>query len=442
MKNESVFFRQEQILSSEEALEKTLDLAGVKPGAIIGEVGAGEGFFTATLIKRLGESGKIYANDIDRESLEILKKTGYRNVEVVLGESDDPKFPVNNLDLVIMRSVFHDLENPLSMMENIKKYLKPDAPLVIIDSYVEAPYELTSLPMHNLTKNEFLAVIDQSSYESIHSIFLPMSRIAGYSILKVNEEKKQTVWSNWLANFREDVKKIQQFEKKEGVSSGKKRIAWERLLNSYRDDNPETAEDERLRKDILKRIDALDKNTEQAPLPQSDLEKDVVADLRSDYISIGMDEIADIYKQLGFEVRAKIRAISGDFQNEFETLSSEGDQVIFDKSTGLYWHPGGSEKYIDYFTALEWIDDLNVKKYGGFSDWRMPTVEEATSIMETEKKKGELYIDPLFSEDQGVIWSGDGYYPGRLWIIRFYRASIADDQKNHVAWVRPVRSSR
>ena len=134
MKNESVFFRQEQILSSEEALEKTLDLAGVKPGAIIGEVGAGEGFFTATLIKRLGESGKIYANDIDRESLEILKKTGYRNVEVVLGESDDPKFPVNNLDLVIMRSVFHDLENPLSMMENIKKYLKPDAPLVIIDS--------------------------------------------------------------------------------------------------------------------------------------------------------------------------------------------------------------------------------------------------------------------------------------------------------------------
>jgi len=430
---------QDQSITREEALEKTLDIAGVRPGVTIGEVGAGEGFFTATLIKRLGESGMIYANDIDGESLEILKKRGYKNVEVVFGETDDPKFPVNNLDLVIMRSVFHDLENPLSMMENIEKYLKSGAPLVVIDGFVKAPFELTSLPMHNLTEAEFLAIVEQSSYELVNSFSPPGS---GYAVLKVNKEKEKTVWSNWLKKFQEDVKEIQEFENNENVSSGKKRIAWERLLNSYRDDNPDTVEDEQLREDILRRIAVFTESADPASAAQKNLGEKPVVDLRSDYQSIGMDDIADIYKSLGFGVRAKLRAISGNFPNEFEKLSPEGDLVIFDKSTGLMWHSSGSENTIDYFAALEWIDDLNEKKYGGFSDWRLPTVEESVSIMETEKMNGELYIDPLFSDVQGVIWTGDGYYPGRVWLIRFCRSSIADNQKIHIGWVRPVRSSK
>jgi len=431
-------FIQNQDVTREDALEKTLDIAGVKAGAIIGEVGAGEGFFTAILLQRLGDSGKIYANDIDPESLAILEERGYKNVEVVLGETDDPKFPVKDLDLVIMRSVFHDLENPLSMMENIKNYLKPDAPLVVIDGFVDPPFELTSLPMHNLTEAEFLSIVEQSSYEVVHLFSPPRS---GYAVLKVDKDKEKTIWSNWMEKFEEEANQIQQFEKRENISAEKKRIAWERLLNSYRDNNPETLEDEKLREDISKRIESLQESFNLSCPPQKIEKGALYAELRSEYDSIDMDDIADIYNRLGFGVRAKLRAISGDFPNDFEALSLKGNPVILDKSTGLYWHRSGSENPLDYFTALEWIDDLNEKKYGGFSGWRLPTVEEAVSIFETEKMNGDLYIDPLFSDVQGVIWTGDGYYPGRLWIVRFYRASIADDQKIHIAWVRPVRSS-
>ena len=429
---------QTQELTREEALEKTLDIAGIKPGAVIGEVGAGEGFFTAELIKRLGENVRIFANDIDGESLESLKKRDFKNVEVVLGETDDPKFPAGDLDAVIMRSVFHDLENPLSMLENIKKYLKPGAPLVIIDSLARPPLELTSLPMHNLTEEEFLRIVDRSSFELIH--FLSLAR-AGYAVLMVNKDKEERVWTGWLDDFRQGYEETREFEEKGNVSAGKKRISWERLLDSYRDNNPESDEDERLRKDIERRIAALLKTTDKVPPKRQVLSFQSGTRLRAVYRSIGMDDIAESFKKLGFGVRGRIRAISGDFPNEYEKLAYGGDHVILDRSTGLMWHPNGSENTLDYFSALEWIDSLNEQKYGGHSDWRMPTVEEAMSIIETEKRNGDLFIDPLFSGVQGVIWTGDGFYPGRLWLIRLYRASIADDLKVHLGWVRPVRST-
>jgi predicted methyltransferase len=104
----------DQFLSFEETLEKMMDIAGIKPGMIIGEIGSGGGPFTFRMADRIGKDGKLYANDIDQEALDSINKKKIQNIETVLGEIDDPVFPVRNLDMVIMRSVFHDLENPLS----------------------------------------------------------------------------------------------------------------------------------------------------------------------------------------------------------------------------------------------------------------------------------------------------------------------------------------
>jgi hypothetical protein len=111
-----------------------------------------------------------------------------------------------------------------------------------------------------------------------------------------------------------------------------------------------------------------------------------------------------------------------------------------DKSTGLVWHQNGSMDPLDFFSSQEWIDDLNLNNYAGYSDWRLPTAEEAASILETTKRNGKLYIDPVFSEDQGVIWTGDAHYPGRIWLLELFRSGFADDLKIHIGWVRPVRS--
>jgi SAM-dependent methyltransferase len=117
--------------------EKVMDAIGLKPGMIIGEIGAGRGRYTVHLARRVGPNGKIFANDIDKNALSVLRERCQRenilNVEAILGKEDDPLFPDNSLDMAFMVWVFHGLEKPGPLFKNLKPYLKPGAPLVIVD---------------------------------------------------------------------------------------------------------------------------------------------------------------------------------------------------------------------------------------------------------------------------------------------------------------------
>ena len=117
--------------------EKLMDFAGVKSGMLIGEAGAGRGYLTFFLSRRVGEKGMIYANDIDKQALKDLvhrcEKEAVKNIEVVLGKVADPNFPVTNLDMVVMLYAFHDFTDKEAWLKNVKKYMKQDASLVIFD---------------------------------------------------------------------------------------------------------------------------------------------------------------------------------------------------------------------------------------------------------------------------------------------------------------------
>jgi len=116
---------------------KVMQAIGVKPGMIIGEIGAGRGRYTVFLAKETGSSGRVYANDIDEVSLAYLRgrcrRLGITNVETITGIIDDPLLPEKSLDMAIMVLVYHMLENPDILLENIKKSLKPGGTLVILD---------------------------------------------------------------------------------------------------------------------------------------------------------------------------------------------------------------------------------------------------------------------------------------------------------------------
>lgn len=117
--------------------EKLLDIAGVKPGMIVGEAGAGDGFLTFFLARRVGASGHVYANDIDSNALRRLnersRSESVGNITIVLGKVDDPLFPVNDLDLVTMIWAFHDFTERVAWLKNVKRYLKEDAGIFIFD---------------------------------------------------------------------------------------------------------------------------------------------------------------------------------------------------------------------------------------------------------------------------------------------------------------------
>lgn len=83
------------------------------------------------------------------------------------------------------------------------------------------------------------------------------------------------------------------------------------------------------------------------------------------------------------------------------------------------WQQSGSSEYMNYANAEKHIRDLNAKRFAGYSNSRLPTLEEAMSLMEP-KKHGNLYIDPLFDQKQTWIWTADKESAGVAGVVYFY----------------------
>ncbi len=108
------------------------------------------------------------------------------------------------------------------------------------------------------------------------------------------------------------------------------------------------------------------------------------------------------------------------FINQYEELDLKGQMIIFDKASGLMWQQGGSEKYMPFKDAEAYIQKLKKDKFGGFDDWRLPTLEEAMSLMEPNKNQADLYIDERFDAKQNWIWTADKYEGGSSrWYVFF-----------------------
>lgn len=122
-------------LNSLQPPDKVMDAIGVSPGMVVAEIGAGRGRYVVQLAVRVGENGKVYAEDIDAEALKYLEKRcarwGLENVETVVGDVMDPKLPEGKLDLIFVISSYHHFEDPVALLRNARSALKPDGVLAI-----------------------------------------------------------------------------------------------------------------------------------------------------------------------------------------------------------------------------------------------------------------------------------------------------------------------
>ena len=148
--------------------EKVMEVTGVKPGLVIGEIGAGHGYFTFWLAKGVGEAGKIYANDIDKSALAAIERRRddekVANIETVLGAVDDPRFPPAALDMVFVVNAFHDLEKPVELLANLLPSLKPGATVVVMDRDHERSPDSEG---HFLTRAEVEEIVGRSVFEVV-----------------------------------------------------------------------------------------------------------------------------------------------------------------------------------------------------------------------------------------------------------------------------------
>ena len=114
---------------------QVMDAIGIKPGMAVAEIGAGRGRYVVQIAVRVGENGKVYAEDIDTASLRHLErrceKWGLEHVETILGDVKDPKLPEGEFDVIFVISAYHHFEDPVALMRNARPSLKPGGVVAI-----------------------------------------------------------------------------------------------------------------------------------------------------------------------------------------------------------------------------------------------------------------------------------------------------------------------
>src|SRR3990172_4275287 len=109
----------------------------LKPGTIVADIGSGSGTYSIPMAKAIAPNGILYAVDIDQKMLDFVseraKKEGVTNLRTVLGEYDDPKLPVKDVDVAFFHRVLHMIEHRQAYVNATAKYLKPDGRIVVID---------------------------------------------------------------------------------------------------------------------------------------------------------------------------------------------------------------------------------------------------------------------------------------------------------------------
>ena len=115
--------------------------------------------------------------------------------------------------------------------------------------------------------------------------------------------------------------------------------------------------------------------------------------------------------------------------------------MVIDHATGLIWHQPGSDEKLEWEEAKKWVRELNVRGHFGYNDWRLPTLEEAASLLESDKSNG-LYIDPVFSNYQEWVWTGDEYGSEGAWGVYFGSGLVFWVNFDSGFYVRPVRSGK
>jgi len=118
-------------------IDRVMDLLEIAPGKGVADIGAGSGWFTVRAARRVDRDGMVYAVDINPEAVRYInrrvRKESLSNVKTILSKSDDPLLPKDSVDAVLLLKTYHEVADPIALLEHLRPALKPGARLGIID---------------------------------------------------------------------------------------------------------------------------------------------------------------------------------------------------------------------------------------------------------------------------------------------------------------------
>lgn len=150
----SVSERQDTTVASETQRDKmneakvVMDLAEIEPGMTVADLGAGDGYYTTRLAQRVGQNGRVLAEDIDKIANERLGarvlREGIDNVSIIVGSDDDPHLPANSFDRIFMVHMYHEITEPYAFLWRMRPALREQGRVIVVD--VDRPTDAHGIP--------------------------------------------------------------------------------------------------------------------------------------------------------------------------------------------------------------------------------------------------------------------------------------------------------
>jgi ubiquinone/menaquinone biosynthesis C-methylase UbiE len=128
--------------------EVVMDLAQIREGTTVADIGAGEGYYTVRLAERVGAKGRVLAVDIDPGAIQRLgarvERERLDNVSIKLSTADDPRLPVNSFDRIFLVHMYHEVSEPYAFLWRLRPALKKGGQVIVVDT--ERPTDQHGMP--------------------------------------------------------------------------------------------------------------------------------------------------------------------------------------------------------------------------------------------------------------------------------------------------------
>lgn len=167
--------------------DQILKTLALQQGQKIADIGAGGGYFSLQFADAVGQEGKVYAVDIDPEFLEFIRncanEKGLYNVEAILATEGKLPLPERSLDVVFMRKVYHHLKSRVEYFRNLRRLLKPDGKIAIVEYKRGGFFSFRRIFRHYVPRETIVEEMEEAGYRLDKDFdFLPKQSFTIFSL--------------------------------------------------------------------------------------------------------------------------------------------------------------------------------------------------------------------------------------------------------------------